>query len=129
MRTETLTVCVCVRVSVCPCLKSGRSSVCVNICVCICVFQCQEQGQLQECVSAVRVCLARLDYVIKVHTTTTTTSLPLHLPSLHLLYLLSITLHLLSSSSLSPPLVSYTCFHSLYHPFLAPDLFFAKLVL
>nr|XP_046257195.1 intersectin-1 isoform X3 [Scatophagus argus] len=27
--------------------------------------QCQEQGQLQECVSAVRVCLARLDYVIK----------------------------------------------------------------
>lgn len=38
--------------------------------ICICVFQCQEQGQLQECVSAVRVCLARLDYVIKVHTTT-----------------------------------------------------------
>lgn len=48
----------------------------LNLCVCmyvymyICVFQCQQQGQLQECVSAVRVCLARLDYVIKVHTTT-----------------------------------------------------------
>ena len=62
--TQTLTVCECVSLSI------EWLILCVCMYMCICVFQCQEQGQLQECVSAVRVCLARLDYVIKVHTTT-----------------------------------------------------------
>lgn len=84
MWTGTLTVCECVSVS----MEWLILYVCMYIC--ICVFQCQEQGQLQECVSAVRVCLARLDYVIKVHTTTQPPfPLPTMPPTLSLLLFIS----------------------------------------
>lgn len=95
-------------------------TVCVCVCVYIyaCVFQHQEQGQLQECVSAVRVCLTRLDHVIKVHETNQPPFTPLLLsPFFALLLLLpsfphhcssflSLLLFTLNlSSSLSLPLI------------------------
>lgn len=100
---------------VCVCVLN-----CVRVCVYIyaCVFQHQEQGQLQECVSAVRVCLTRLDHVIKVHETNQPPITPLLLSpffalllllpsfphhSSSFLSLLLFTLNL--SSSLSLPLI------------------------
>lgn len=101
---------------VCVCVLN-----CVHVCVYIyaCVFQHQEQGQLQECVSAVRVCLTRLDHVIKVHETNQPPITPLLLSpffallllllpsfphhSSSFLSLLLFTLNL--SSSLSLPLI------------------------
>lgn len=98
---------------VCVCVLN-----CVRVCVYIYayVFQHQEQGQLQECVSAVRVCLTRLDHVIKVHETNQPPITPLLLSpffalllpsfphhSSSFLSLLLFTLNL--SSSLSLPLI------------------------
>jgi len=57
-------VCVCVYRTLCVCC-----CVYIYIYIYVHVFQHLGQGQLQECVSAVRVCLARLDYIIKVQAT------------------------------------------------------------
>lgn len=111
MWTETINclwVCVCVYRLVDP--------LCVSVyTVCICVFQCQAQGQLQECVSAVRVCLARLDYVIQVHTTTQPPFLSQLCPS-PTLSLLSVFSPWLSSSFLSSLFPVTSVLHLLFLP-------------
>lgn len=108
--------------------KNQQRNLLTNIvCVCVlncvrvrvhiyaCVFQHQEQGQLQECVSAVRVCLTRLDRVIKVHETNQPPITPLLLsPFFALLLLPSFPHH--CSSFLSSSL--HTKFVSIF----APDL-------
>lgn len=94
---------------------------CVCVHICICVFQCQEQGQLQECVSAVRACLARLDYVIQVHTTTQPPFSSPPYPSLclifspfHLLYLSFSSPHDSLSCLSSLSLITFSLLHILF---------------